>query len=436
MERILFAGSRKGIRAQREPRHRPDEESPVQIVTAMDLPVLPVEQPEFAASPMPHVDAARRKHPWLAKFHAGYVVHGYQAVKDLLSMDDKMRVNFDGIVEYFGAQGTDWARFMENILPTQSGPKHARLRASVAEAFTPRRANQTRPLMRKVISELLDEWAPRGEFDFAEFASYFPVAVMCGLLGVSAEPIAGIRDALETQVAAMTLNRDLLPRLIAGYGVLWNFADTLVIEREKSGSADDGSLIDALIVCKNSGSLDETELRFMLMVLLLAGYDTSKNVLTLTMYTLLEHPHMWERCAQDQAFCGKAVDEILRHSAITTPYRLLTQDLEYEGILFPKGTVLCFATPLSGRDPTVFPDAMEFQPERARTTRHLAFGRGMHMCLGQYLARAQLEEGLHLIAQRLRRPRLAGQVTWRPFLGAWGLKSLPIAFDPRPSAPA
>jgi cytochrome P450 len=403
------------------------------VVSEMELPVLPVEEPEFAADPMRYVDAARRRHPWLATFHAGYVVHGYQATKDLLYMDDKMRVNFDGIVEYFGAQGTGWARFMESMLPTQSGPQHTRLRASVAEAFTPRRANQTRPLMRKVISELLDEWAPRGAFDFAEFASYFPVAVMCGLLGVSAEPIRSIREALETQVAAMTLNRDLLPRLVAGYEVLWNFADTLVLEREKRGSADDGSLIDTLIAFKNAGKLDETELRFMLMVLLLAGYDTSKNVLTLTMYTMLKHPDMWQRCAADPAYCTKAVDEILRHSAITTPYRLLTADVEYEGILFPKGTLLCFATPLTGRDPTVFPDAMAYVPERERVSRHLAFGRGMHICLGQHLAKAQLEEGLHLIARRLGKPRLAGEATWRPFLGAWGLRTLPIAFEPAPA---
>ena len=399
------------------------------LVNDMDLPELPVEQAAFAADPMRYVDAARLKHPWLAKFHAGYVVHGYQAVKDLLYMDDKMRVNFDGIVEYFGAQGTDWGRFMESMLPTQSGAKHKRLRASVAQAFTPRRANQTRPLMQQVIWQLLDEWAPRGQFDFAEFASYFPVAVMCGLLGVSSEPIRGIRDALETQVAAMSLNKDLLPHLLAGYDDLWGFADSLVLERETSGAAQDGSLIEALIASKNAGSLDETELRFMLMVLLLAGYDTSKNVLTLTMHTMLKHPDMWRRCAADQAYCAKAVEEILRHSAITTPYRLLTQDIDYQGITFPEGIILCFATPLAGRDPSVFPDAMAFKPDRVQATPHLAFGRGMHICLGQFLAKAQLEEGLHLIAKRLRSPRLAGEVTWRPFLGAWGLRTLPIAFE-------
>jgi cytochrome P450 len=252
---------------------------------------------------------------------------------------------------------------------------------------------------------------------------------MCGLLGVSSEPIAGIREALETQVAAMSLNKDLLPQLIAGYDALWAFADSLVAEREKQGVADDRLLLDALIATKNSGNIDETELRFMLMVLLLAGYDTSKNVLTLTMYTMLEHPDMWRRCAEDQAYCGKAVEEILRHSAITTPYRLLTENIEYQGITFPKGVVLCFATPLAGRDPSVYPDAMTFEPNREQASGHLAFGRGMHICLGQFLAKAQLQEGLHLIAQRLRSPRLAGDITWRPFLGAWGLRTLPIAFD-------
>ena len=185
----------------------------------------------------------------------------------------------------------------------------------------------------------------------------------------------------------------------------------------------------ALIASKNAGSLDQTELRFMLMVLLLAGYDTSKNVLTLTMHRMLEHPDMWRRCAEDQAYCGKAVEEILRHSAITTPYRLVTKAVDYQGITFPEGITLCFATPLAGRDSSVFPDAMAFEPDRVQTTRHLAFGRGMHICLGQFLAKAQLEEGLHLIAKRLKSPRLAGEVTWRPFLGAWGLRSLPIAFE-------
>ena len=85
---------------------------------------------------------------------------------------------------------------------------------------------------------------------------------------------------------------------------------------------------------------------------------------------------------------------------------------------------------LTGRDPAAYADPLAFRPEREQQPRHLAFGRGTHICLGQYLATAQMEEALHLIAQRLRNPRLAGEVTWRPFRGgAWGIRALPIAFD-------
>jgi cytochrome P450 len=73
---------------------------------------------------------------------------------------------------------------------------------------------------------------------------------------------------------------------------------------------------------------------------------------------------------------------------------------------------------------------MEFRPERANAHQHVAFGRGAHFCIGMHLARAQLEEGVHLMAQRLRRPRVAGDITWRPYLGIWGLRTLPIQFEP------
>lgn len=403
-------------------------------VAATGLPTLPVETLEFSADPTPYIEAARREHPWLARFSQGFVVHGYQATKDLLADDEHLRPGFGGVIDFYGVGGTMWARFMEEMVLSRSGPEHARLRASVAGAFTPRHANAARPLMRQVIGDLLDEWAPRGELDFAVFASYFPVAVICGLLGVSAEPIPRIRTALENQLTSLTLDPAAKPLFMGGWEVLWEFADTLVREREQAGvPADAGSLLDALIAGKNAGQLDETELRFMVLVVVVAGYDTSKNMLTLTMLLLLERPQMWARCAEDKAFCAKVVEEGLRHSAITTPYRMVAEAFDYDGFRFPEGAIVVFATALAGRDPTVFPEPLTFDPERTHANRHVAFGRGGHICLGQFIARNQLEEGLHLIAQRLKNPRLAGEIVWRPFLGAWGLKSLPIAFDPQPA---
>ncbi|MCB2079730.1 MAG: cytochrome P450, partial [Novosphingobium sp.] len=275
----------------------------------------------------------------------------------------------------------------------------------------------------------LDEWAPKGEFDFALFASFFPVTVMCGLLGVSAEPIPRMRDALENQLKSLTMDPAAKPLFMGGWEVLWNFADTTVNEREASGEFDENSLLDAMIAAKRDGKLDETELRFLLLTVAVAGYDTSKNQLSVTMNMLIDRPEMYQRCAEDIQYCRAVAEESLRHTAIASPVRTAAHDFTYRDFTFSKGDMLVMAPPLANRDPAMFPHPEEFDPERENRDRHVAFGRGQHICLGQFLARNQLQEGLHLITQRLRNPRRMGPVEWRPFLGAWGPRTLPIAFD-------
>ncbi|TAL01496.1 MAG: cytochrome P450 [Rhodospirillaceae bacterium] len=401
----------------------------MQSVTDLALPHLPIEEPAFAADPMPYIEAARRQHPWLAKCNGGYVVHGYQAIKDLLYMDDRLSASSDDIIEIMGAKGTRWGKFIQEMVLAKSGPEHARLRGSIAAAFTPRNVNRYRPLMQEVVSRLLDEWAPKGTFNFAEFASYFPITVLCRIIGASPAAIPNLRHALETLGLAYSMDRSLMPELEAAYNQAWGFADQLVIERQTRGSSGE-DLLDVMIAAKAAGQLNEQELRDMLVFLFVAGFDTSKNALTLIMHSMLRHPEHWVRCAEDQVFCDKVVEEQFRHTATTSIPRTLAEDVSYGDIRFPTGSMLIFAVPMSGRDPTAFSDPMMFQPERISANRHMAFGRGMHMCLGQHLARAQIGEGVHLMAQRITKPRLVGEVTWRRFPGVWGISSLPIAFEP------
>lgn len=402
----------------------------MELTAEISIPTMPVETPEFSANPDLFLDAARSAHPWLARFSQGYVVHGYQAVCDLLAADDLVP-GLGSLIDFYDVKGTMWARFMEEIVISSSGAAHTRLRASVAHAFTPRRANQERELMQRVITDLLDEWSPKGEFDFTLFASYFPITVMFGLLGVSPEPISRIRTAIEQHTASLNIDISTKPGFLAAWEVLWDFADTVVKEREASGEFDEDALLDSMIAAKNAGKLDEVELRFMLLTNIIAGYDTSKNQLGLVMKMLIEHPEMYERCAEDKDFCGKVVQESLRHTSIATPFREVARDFTYDGFRFHKGETVVMLPPVAGRDPSAFPDPLKFDPDRENANRHVAFGRGPHICLGQFIARNQLQEGIHLIAQRLKNPRLNGEVEWRPFLGAWGLKSLPIKFDVR-----
>ncbi len=401
----------------------------MQSVTDLDLPFLAIDDPAYRSNPWPYFDEARRHHPWLAKTKFGYFVHGYQALKDITIQPDTLKGDFSKIVDYYGVQDTPWAKFQVEQLLGLTGEKHRRIRMSVGDAFTPRNVNKHLDVIRRNCTELLDEWAPKGEFDFAQFASYFPISVLCALLGTSTAEIPRLRHSLEMQTRVASMDRAIVPDLLEGYHIMAEFCDRLVAEREASG-VDEGNLLDQLIACKTSGKIDETELRYLLMILFPAGYDTSKNMLSLILYYLLDRPDDWRRCATDLDFCYKVTDETLRYHAVASLSRQTMRDIYYDGVHIPAGTGLILGNSIVGRDSSAFENADVYDPDRPDATRHLAFGRGAHICLGQHLARTQIAEGIHLMAQRITNPRLTDAVAWRPFMGVWGLETLPIAFDP------
>jgi len=398
----------------------------VTVLSEMDLPLLPAELPEFAADPMPFVNEARLVHPWLAKSNVGgFIIHGYHAARDIIGLDEDTHPFYPGIAAFYDAEDTPWGDFMSQMMNATVGEKHRRLRASAQSAFTPKNINLYRGLMRRVISGLLDEWVPKGRFDFAEFASYFPISVFCGLLGVSPDVVPKIRDALEVQGDSVSLDREMRDPLLAAFDVLWGFVDGAVREREQIGGGTSG-LIDTMLTARDAGLIDDTELRQNLIMFAAGGYDTSKNMLALIVYNIMDKPEVWARCAEDIGYCRKVVNEGLRHSGISTVYRVAARDFEYDGVLFPKDTMLILMVSMAGRDPSYFDDPMTFDPERKNANQHVTFGRGEHHCIGMHLARAQIEEGLQLVTQRLPGLRLAGQSTWRSYLGIWGLETLPV----------
>ncbi len=396
----------------------------------MDLPYVPMEQENFSAEALAQFASAREQHPWIARCAFGYVVHEHGAIEDLLRMDEQMCPSFDNIIEAMGAQDTPWGRFTEVQLLAHTGDSHRRMRDILAPMFTPAAANRNRPLMRETMAQLLDEWAPRGGFDFEEFVSYFPISVLCAMVGAPREEIPRLRSSLETMGLGFAMEPAYLPALQEAVGVLDEFMHTLVAARRAGGErSEPQDLLDDLLFAGRAGKLSDREIYDLLIFMFVAGYDTSKNVMTLTMNMLLDRPECYERCAQDVAYCAKVVEEAIRVRNPTMIFRKVGQDIEYRDVLLPAGTMLFFAANISGHDPRYFEHPDDFEPELQRKARHAAFGRGMHICLGQFIARAQITEGLHLLAQRLRNPRRAGEVHYRPFYGVSGLKGLPIEFD-------
>ena len=405
----------------------------MQQLADLDLPHLAMESPEFASHPWDFIGEARAKHPWLATSLNGMVVTEYEAMKELLWMDDRMRNSFSGIVEIMGAKGTNWGRFTESQMLAANAEDHLKMRGIFAARFTPRYANEIRPVMRETIDALLDEWVPKGAFDFEEFSSNYPISVMSRMAGGPLGAVPELRATLETLGGAFALDPAMTPALEQAIGAIDEFVFGLLAER-RSNPTHEGppDLLDILSQEGGNAGLSERQIADLIIFLYVAGYDTSKNMLTLIMYHLIARPEIYRKCAEDLDYCRKVVEEAFRFTGTATSFRATAEDIVYRDVVLPRDTMLFFPIGMASRDPSAFERPDEFDPERnlATGTRHIAFGRGKHICLGQYIARAQIQEGLHRIAQRIRNPRIAGEYGWRGFTGTWGLTALPIAFDP------
>lgn len=398
-------------------------------IADLDLLELPIEDRAFGEDPEPWFARARQHHPFLARFAHGYLVHGHHEIRDLIAMDDRFHLAVADVVEIMGATGTPWGDFMQNLVIAKHGSEHRRMRDALKPFFKPRRIAGHVEMIRSVVSSLLDEWAPKAAFDFTEFAANFPVAVMFGLIGADLADLPKIKWALEIQGLSYSLDRSLLPQMEEAHAMMMAFTSDLIVARRASGEQHD-DLLTELVAAIDNGMLSHLEVCEQLYFLFAAGYDTTKNQLGMTVNLLMTEPDLWERCAQDRDFCTLAIEEGLRHSSPSGPPRIALEDVVYGDVLIPKGTHLMFLLNVSGRDPRAFDDPMAYLPGRESAKHHLAFGKGAHICLGLHLARFQMEEGLHLIAQRLRRPEPAGRPTWRRFPGVWGLETLPIRFTP------
>ena len=400
----------------------------------LELYSLPMSDPAMGADPWTEFDKARAVHPWLAKWDEyGYVIHQYAAMRELFADESKLRPPYADVVEELGQQGTPWGRFTSQQMISLPPADHALLRRTFAAKFTPRNANQLRPMMRETIGRLLDEWVPRERIDFEEFASHFPISVMFSLVGAPHADIAGMVEDLEVIGLAHSYQLDLFPRINQGMVRIEEYVDDIIAKRRANPDHDgEPDLLDLLIDTSDEGDISHQQLADLISFFFIAGYDTSKNVLTYTMYTLLDRPDIYERCAVDYEYCKKVIEEALRWFNPGTVARYADADFEFRGVHFPKDTMLFFPLSISGRDPVTYPDAQTFDPDRQiePERRQIAFALGKHMCLGQYIARAQLQEAIHQIAQRMKHPRLAGEPGWRPFPGTWGIRGLPIEFDP------
>ncbi|MFI6227583.1 cytochrome P450 [Micromonospora echinospora] len=310
-------------------------------------------------------------------------------------------------------------------------PEHTRLRRVVAKAFTARRVEQLRPGTRRVAGELVDGMIAAGApADLVvHLATPLPIRVICDLLGV---PVTD-QDRFHTWSEAIVSTTALSPERAREYvdNLLGYMAG--LVEQRRTTPTDD--LIGAMVRMRDSDGdrLSEDELVRLAAGLLAAGHETTVNQIPNLVYVLLTNPEQWARLCAEPGLVPSAVEELMRFvplGATAAFPRYATEDVEVGGVLVRAGEPVVVSIHSANRDERVFTDADQIDLARP-VNPHVAFGHGVHHCVGAQLARMELQVVLETLVERTPGLRLAvpePELTWKTGLLVRGLTSLPVSW--------
>ncbi|MFE3609614.1 cytochrome P450 family protein [Streptomyces goshikiensis] len=321
-----------------------------------------------------------------------------------------------------------------NMLQTDA-PRHTRLRALVAREFTAVRVEALRPRVQRIADALLDALPPAGGFDLVSgYALPLPLTVICELLGVP----AGDRHLFPTWSAELVAPSSPAAAAAAGAEMTAYFASLITAKTLDPGT----DLMSALVLAPpGEEGLSPGELLGMAFLLLVAGHETTVNLISGGVLSLLRHPDQLAALRADLGLLAGAVEEMLRHDGPVTAaaFRHAAEPLEIAGVRIPAGDSVMLSLASASRDPAHFPDPDRFDIRRPARG-HLAFGHGIHHCLGAPLARLEGAVALATLLRRLPDLTLAtdpDSVERRPGAMLRGVAALPVSWSRTlPAGPA
>jgi cytochrome P450 len=400
------------------------------LVTDLELPVLDYLGPDLKGERLHEVIGELRSQHWVATSPIGFVVLDREAASFFLRTRS---ASFPGmrIAEMFEVpEGPLLEQMRRNILHT-NGAAHGRLRGLVNPAFTPRAADRWRPAMREFLELLWAPLAERGACEFVgEFAKPYPSLTIATVMGAPLEDAPKLHEwsnLIQGQFDPHVLMNELeaVERACAEF---YEWAGAL-IERRKDEPGED--LISTLIAAEQEGErLSEVECMNLVLNVLVGGVDTTQSQLAHGLRTFAAYPDQWELLAARPELAPRAVEELLRYEPIT-PFtaRLLHEEVSYRDVVFPADTVVMVCSFAANRDGVEGdPEAFDILAERG-AAKPLTFGAGIHYCLGANLARAELQEALAFLPERMPGLALAGEPELGSIHGIYGLERLELAWS-------
>ena len=405
-----------------------------------DRPVFDPFDPSWSSDPFP-LYAQLREHAPVHRNDMGFWVVARHAdcltvLRDRRASSDSMHVTEGAVPEGMRRRSSDdnpMAAGMVEMRPFlfRDPPDHTRLRALVVQAFTPKVVDSLRAGTQQVVDELLDVALEKGDVDLvADFAYPLPVRVICDMLGVPVEDQDRFKVWSEALAAGLDPDFLLSEAVIEARGeAVMQFAQyffELLAERRKAPGED---LLSRLVEVEDDGTvLSETELLSTCILLLVAGHETTVNLISGGTVALLRHPDQLRRFRDDPQVQRTGVEEMLRYvSPVQLTVRTLTEESVFGDVTMPAGAFMMLLLGSGNRDPSQFEDPEHFDVTRTPNN-HLGLGFGIHHCLGAPLARMETQVALNSLVRRAPDLALAvDDVTYKTNVVLRGMTALPVA---------
>jgi hypothetical protein len=387
--------------------------------------------PEFIADPYPTYQRLRAEDPVHEHPLGFWVLTRYEDV--VASLRDP-RMLKEALPEYVAKRlGVQPIPKTSISMLDRDPPDHTRLRALVSKAFTPRVVEKLRPHVQDIVNGLLDRVAARGSMDLlADFAYPLPVIVICEMLGVPVKDQERFKQWGEDMARGLDTillppDSDVAKRSQAARQALAEYFADLIAERRARPQDD---LLSGLVAAEEAGDkLSPEELLSTVILLLIAGHETTVNLIANGTRALLLNPDQLARLRQHPELIGTAVEELLRFEGpVQRTARIPNADVTIGGKTINAGEMVMPFLAAANRDPAQFADPERLDIGR-EDNRHIAFGWGIHFCLGAPLARVEGQIAINTLVQRMPKLALASdKADWRFSLTLRGLERLPVTF--------
>jgi cytochrome P450 len=370
------------------------------------------------------------KDSWIAKNYIGYSILSHEDCSSILK-DSRWHSALGLLMELNPNMSTSMKERRKKGLGSLNDEAHNKIKKLITPAFNSSYINQIRPFMKEVIENLIEPYLSLGEVDLQkDIFFYYPIPIICKVLGIPKVDLELFSNWSKILFNIFNLSGEFDQTLIENAQKEFDLYSLNLIEEKRKNKTND--LLSQLIEAEESGDRLSSENLIMLIEIIIAsGIDTTRSQLGLAMKLLLDNPELINIIKKDNTKVSFILSELIRSDTVLRgTLRVASENIVYRGILFPKGTLVYVNIVMSNLDEEIFEDPLTINLDRHNTHKSLSFGAGIHYCLGHALGRAELEEALIVIINKIDNIKLSGEITNLPKTSIInGYQSIPITFD-------